>query len=1130
MNNHGRDESTVIDLSVINPQRSRQQQYTPPPRSPPVITSPTVTSPNIFNHLSSLDDPSSPSTTSPTDGSAGSGAHTNRHSKGQTKGVTAAGGGGGGGHGGRSGPQESKECPRHADGHPPNRLTTRDLGNSRTVYLFYGSDVVLFDTIMTYRLGRPDTLVEDAIDAHGEHQGADAMANLIYGTQAFDMVLKYPIAEHLRQVPLSPKQTSLNVDNSDAPLSEKAAVQDVQNANNVGISGSNATAGNKDLEAAVVNSAKIELEAKMEMYRRRFKKALLKEGLIIEEETNIDGEEMFVKIYAPFWRLCVEAQRLRFKVELMHAETSREKAAADAAAARAKSQGVLHRYFWRFVQKADNVSLPLRPESLQFKASKLRQYSLAEKTRRWSDIVRHGGGIRPDGSGVGSKMGSDGRDGFFDTARRGRLTESIIIYSKIKTKRGDRHALKTVMDKKAYTDMYTLHDGSYKSKVKPIPNQRTLLFSSWVRSTRSQPLEEIRHYYGEKVALYFAWIGHYTKWLIWAALGSVLFLVYGISNYLISGQGHDHTPFGKRLALVFDNALTLPFTLFISVWSALFVEFWKRKSAVLAYEWNTLDFEQQERARPEFKPTGTRISPVTGKRELYYPRYKQIISIFTSVMVVLISIAIVIISVGALMVFNMFMKNGGAGLNPYVTTVLTALLSLVVIVVLGSIYAKLAQILTDNENHKRLTQYEDALIVKRYLFDFVNFYSALVYIAFIKGNLNDDVKIYKGQPSDSCGEDGCLGELTIQLAIVFVGKQLINQAQELAIPLLKKWWNKKNELAERAANLKGKYKSQTKAVKPPQWAKDDLLPAYNPQMFEEYRELVVQFGFCTLFVPAFPIAPIFALLNNVLEIRVDAYKLLTQHKRPIAQAAQDIGSWGAIMMLLTHISVFTNACLLAFRSDWLNDNVFMKVPWVMRHPKLVDESPYFPLIAVQLVFIFIFEHLVFLIKIAIANLVRDTPQTVKLAIQRETYYTRLALDDEEPARDEVLEDMDSDTDESEDENENDSHRHSADAGLFPPGIGGGNGRSTPGDNNGVDASEELGDDDLGEDEEELEALIKAGGCGCAAHGDGVVGTVKGGFEGTWMNRFRPEMQAAIRRRQQRRRKKQQNANKGQTAE
>ncbi|KAI7816371.1 hypothetical protein BC939DRAFT_46097 [Gamsiella multidivaricata] len=60
---------------------------------------------------------------------------------------------------------EHKDCPRHTEGHPPNRLTTRELGGKRVVSLFYGSDVVLFDTIMTYRLGNPDKRVEDAIDA-----------------------------------------------------------------------------------------------------------------------------------------------------------------------------------------------------------------------------------------------------------------------------------------------------------------------------------------------------------------------------------------------------------------------------------------------------------------------------------------------------------------------------------------------------------------------------------------------------------------------------------------------------------------------------------------------------------------------------------------------------------------------------------------------------------------------------------------------------------------------------------------------------------------------------------------------------------------------------------------------------
>lgn len=192
------------------------------------------------------------------------------------------------------------------------------------------------------------------------------------------------------------------------------------------------------------------------------------------------------------------------------------------------------------------------------------------------------------------------------------------------------------MDKSAFSDMFALHDGSYKSKVKPLPNRRTWLYHNWVRSGRTQPLEEIRFYYGEKIALYFAWIGHYTKWLIWAAIAGVLFLIYGLAA---GGIKLDGTDSNKNYLAVFDNALTLPYALFMSVWAALFVEYWKRKSNVLAYTWNTFDFERRERARPEFKPTSTRVSPVTGKVELYYPRYKQLVSIFMSFMVVLISVS-----------------------------------------------------------------------------------------------------------------------------------------------------------------------------------------------------------------------------------------------------------------------------------------------------------------------------------------------------------------------------------------------------------------------------------------------------------------------------------------------------------
>lgn len=45
----------------------------------------------------------------------------------------------------------------------------------------------------------------------------------------------------------------------------------------------------------------------------------------------------------------------------------------------------------------------------------------------------------------------------------------------------------------------------------------------------------------------------------------------------------------------------------------------------------------------------------------------------------------------------------------------------------------------------------------------------------------------------------------------------------------------------------------------------------------------------TLFVASFPLAPLFALLNNIIEIRLDAKKFVMELRRPIAAKAKDIG-------------------------------------------------------------------------------------------------------------------------------------------------------------------------------------------------------------------------------------------------
>lgn len=88
--------------------------------------------------------------------------------------------------------------------------------------------------------------------------------------------------------------------------------------------------------------------------------------------------------------------------------------------------------------------------------------------------------------------------------------------------------------------------------------------------------------------------------------------------------------------------------------------------------------------------------------------------------------------------------------------------------------------------------------------------------------------------------------------------------------------------------------------------------------FGDYAELVVQLGFLSLFVVCFPLAPFFAVLSNVVEVKVDLYKLTEMCQHPIPQGAQDIGTWQYFIMITMYTAVVTNAALFAFTTDTMS--------------------------------------------------------------------------------------------------------------------------------------------------------------------------------------------------------------------
>lgn len=85
---------------------------------------------------------------------------------------------------------------------------------------------------------------------------------------------------------------------------------------------------------------------------------------------------------------------------------------------------------------------------------------------------------------------------------------------------------------------------------------------------------------------------------------------------------------------------------------------------------------------------------------------------------------------------------------------------------------------------------------------------------------------------------------------------------------------------------------------------------------------VLQFGFITIFVAAFPLAPFFALANNIFEIRIDSDKFVCEVRRPIADRAQDIGIWFDILDSVAKIAVISNVCSSNFFFSFLRQRYY----------------------------------------------------------------------------------------------------------------------------------------------------------------------------------------------------------------
>uniref|UniRef100_A0A6Q2YUM6 Anoctamin n=1 Tax=Esox lucius TaxID=8010 RepID=A0A6Q2YUM6_ESOLU len=508
-----------------------------------------------------------------------------------------------------------------------------------------------------------------------------------------------------------------------------------------------------------------------------------------------------------------------------------------------------------------------------------------------------------------------------------------------------------------YTAAYPLHDVS-----RNLSMHSCLLYEEWASYSvfyKYQPIGLVRKYFGEKIGLYFAWLGLYTQMLIPASLVGVIVFLYGCAtvddnipsmeichpknNITMCPLCDKACSYWKlmeacgtaRASHLFDNPATVFFSIFMALWAAMFMEHWKRRQMRLNYEWDLTGFEEEEvsdhpRAEYEF-----RVMQKSLKKEHKTQKvpvhcswlFSQPLDVAGLVFHIIQLLLISFIGVTFAIVFGVILyrisTNAALHLSNNPTTrsnvrltvkTTAAIINLVVILILDEVYGAVARWLTVLEVPKTDKSFEERLIFKTFILKFVNAFTPIIYIAFFRGRLvgrpGSYLYVFESYRMEECAHGGCLMELCIQLSITMLGKQLIqNNLFEIGIPKLKK-------LIRYIKSKRRSFQEEEREKKLQRYETDHFLEPFAG-LTPEYMEMIIQFGFVTLFVASFPLAPLFALLNNIIEIRLDAKKFVAELRRPVAARAKDIGIWYNLLRGVAKVAVIINAFVISFTSDFI---------------------------------------------------------------------------------------------------------------------------------------------------------------------------------------------------------------------
>eukprot|EP00927_Polykrikos_kofoidii_P060876 TRINITY_DN55780_c0_g1_i1.p1 TRINITY_DN55780_c0_g1~~TRINITY_DN55780_c0_g1_i1.p1 ORF type:complete len:702 (-),score=96.84 TRINITY_DN55780_c0_g1_i1:169-2205(-) len=484
----------------------------------------------------------------------------------------------------------------------------------------------------------------------------------------------------------------------------------------------------------------------------------------------------------------------------------------------------------------------------------------------------------------------------------------------------------------------------------------------------TEGLDEIHRVFGDGVAAYFVFMRTFTLWLVPLGVFAVILRLTREKGVTVNTSGD---------VLYYELAVVL--------WAALFPKFLERAHEHFSCRWGRLDASTSELRRAGYhgKPA---ISPITGEPELYFSPWERGLryafsAAVTAVMLV-VAFGVMILSLNlqgyihdpeskaarglevtfgaSIFLFEPLARLARPGqiLDPtgdgdpfffgYITY-LPVILHAIVITFLNTIYSRVATRLTEWENHKLKRDFENSIIVKRFCFEAFDCYIALFYIAFYERDLQN-----------------LRGELQSLFHVDCFRRLLL----ETIVPYLLIQWKEASVKQEDAAHKKDDDRQSSKESHAVSYISRQLALSEHEE-FDDYLEMIMQFGYLTLFAGAMPFSAFLAFFGNILEMYSDSFKLARAYQRPVAYSASSMPkTWLFVIKSMCWTSVLTNVLMFG---------------WVSHQAEQVITSKGFFEGTGGVWLVFWMENLLLVASAGIKFLISSRPRWVKNAVRAREY-------------------------------------------------------------------------------------------------------------------------------------------------